>query len=340
MRQVVVPRYGPPHVLQVREVAAAQPGPGQVRIRVRAAGVNFADLLARMGVYPGAPPLPFVPGYEVCGHVDAVGPGAGPLQEGDPVFALTRFGGYAESVIVPVAKAFRLPATMTLEEGAAFACAFLTAYHVMIVMANLRRDQRVLIHSAAGGVGTAAIQLAKLIGAETFGTASAPKHAALVRLGLDHPIDHAGEDFERVVRRQTGGRGVHLILDPVGGASWRKSYRLLAPTGRLCVLGFSDVSRGRSVYSLPRLLLGLATAPCWRPLRLMEENRGVFGVKMAALWDYDEHLHQEVGALLALSEAGRLRPVVDRTFPLAGAAAAHTYIHEGRNFGKVLLTAA
>ncbi len=337
MRQVVIPRYGPPEVLEVREAKDPEPGPREVRIRVGAAGINFADIAARMGLYPGAPPLPMCVGYEVAGRIDRLGNEVAGFAVGDEVLALTRFGGYSDVVVVPAGAVSRRPPGMSVEEGAALPVTYLTAWHAMIVMGNLRKGERVLIHSAGGGVGTAAIQIAKLVGAETFGTASAAKHEALRKMGLDHAIDYTKEDFEEAVRSLTGGKGVHLVLDPVGGRSWKKGYRLLAPTGRLCLFGFSEMTRGRKTRSILKVLRELVTLPRWSPLGLMNQNRGVFGVNMGALWDELELLRGEVAKILRHYEAGRLRPIIDRGFPFAEAGAAHAFIHARKNLGKVLL---
>lgn len=338
MRQVVIPRYGPPEVLEVREAPDPEPRAGEVRIRVGAAGINFADVAARMGLYPDAPKLPMVVGYEVAGRVDAVGAGAEGLAVGDEVLAMTRFGGYADVVCAPLATVLKRPAGMTVEEGAALPVVYLTAWHAMVVMGNLRKGERVLIHSAGGGVGTAALQIAKIIGAETYGTASAGKHEALKKMGLDHAIDYTKEDFEEAVRRLTGGKGVHLVLDPVGGKSWKKGYRLLAPTGRLCCFGYSEMTRGRTTRSILKVVKEVATLPRWSALTLMNDNRGVFGVNMGHLWSETALLREELAAILAHYQAGRLKPVVDRAFPFEKAADAHAFIQARKNLGKVLLT--
>jgi NADPH:quinone reductase-like Zn-dependent oxidoreductase len=337
VRQVVIPRYGPPEVLTVREGPDPTPGPGEVRVRVGAAGINFADVAARMGLYPDAPPLPAVMGYEVAGRIDALGAGVSEFAVSEEVLAMTRFGGYSDVVCVPTATVLKRPAGMSVEEGAAMPVVYLTAWHCMVVMGNLRKGERVLIHSAGGGVGTAAIQVAKIVGAETFGTASAGKHEALAKLGLDHAIDYTREDFEERVRALTGGKGVHLVLDPVGGKSWKKGYRLLAPTGRLCAFGYSEMTAGRTRRSILKVLKELATLPRWSPLALMD-NRGIFGVNMGHLWGETALLREELAAILAHYEAGRLKPIVDRAFPFAEAAAAHAFIQARKNLGKVLLT--
>src|SRR5207253_2835792 len=173
-------------------------------IRVRAAGVNFADLMARRGLYPDAPPLPFVPGYEVAGEVDA----GEPALVGRRVLALTRFGGYSEAVVVPAKRAVEIPAKLSFAEAAAIPVNWITAWHMLVELCNVRRGQRVLVHAAAGGVGTAALQICRRVGAEVIGTASASKHARLREMGLSHAIDYRTQDFEVEVKRITGGRGV------------------------------------------------------------------------------------------------------------------------------------
>jgi NADPH:quinone reductase-like Zn-dependent oxidoreductase len=339
VRQVVIPRYGPPEVLEVRESRDPEPKQGEVRVKVGAAGINFADVAARMGLYPDAPPPPMVVGYEVSGKVDALGPGADAngVAVGDDVIAMTRFGGYSDLVCVPASGIVKRPASMSVEEGAALPVVYLTAWHAMVAVGALKKGERVLIHSAGGGVGTAAIQIAKLVGAETIGTASAGKHEALKKLGLDHAIDYTREDFEPAVRRITGGKGVHMILDPVGGESWRKGMRLLAPDGRLCCFGYSAMTAGRRTRSILKVLWEFLFLPRVSPLALMDRNTGVYGVNMGHLWDHVELLRAELAAILRHVEEGKLRPIVDKVFPFREAAAAHAFIQDRKNFGKVLL---
>jgi NADPH:quinone reductase-like Zn-dependent oxidoreductase len=272
VREVVISRFGPPSVLRMRERADPEPAAGQIRVRVAAAGINFADIYYRMGLSPDVPPLPAVPGFEVAGTVDAIGPGVMTFAIGDRVIAITKFGGYTDALVIPAARVFRLPAGMSMEEGAALPVAYLTAYHAICVLGNIRAGQRVLIHSAAGAVGIAAIQVAKMIGAETFGTAGRAKLDEVRRLGVDHAIA-SDDDFEEEVRQLTRGRGVHLVLDPLGSRSWKAGYRLLAPTGRLCILGSTELMRHHQRRWLPSVLFALLSTPLWPPLRLMSRAR-------------------------------------------------------------------
>jgi synaptic vesicle membrane protein VAT-1 len=333
LRQIVIPRFGGPEVLSIREALEPAAGPGEVSIRVVAAGINFVDLQTRMGLFPDAPRPPLAPGYEVSGVVERAEDVDG-IAPGDRVLAMTRLGGYSEVVVAPREKVRKIPENMSFEEAAALPVVYLTAHHALITLGNLQKNQRVLIHSAGGALGTAAIQVARSVGAVTFGTASARKHDALRKRGLQHALDY--RDYDEEVRRQTGGRGVHYIIDPLGGRNWRKNYRLLAPSGRMCVVGFSDISPGSRFPSLPALL-ELLRAPRFRPLQFMNDNRGVLGVKMVGLWDEPEVFPRSMEAVLALYAQDSIRPVVDRVFSFSEAAAAHRYIHERRNFGKVLL---
>jgi NADPH:quinone reductase-like Zn-dependent oxidoreductase len=341
VRAVVVPRNGPPEVLEVQERADPELGAGQVRIAVRAAGINFADLLARSGVYPDAPGLPCVLGYEVAGEVEAVGEGVEGIATGDRVLAPTRFGGQAELVTVAADQVIPLPDDLSFEQGAAFPVNYGTAYAALVLMAGAREGERVLIHAAAGGVGTAAVQLAKARGCEIFGTASGSKHEALREHGVDHPIDYRTQDFADEVRRLTDGEGIDVALDALGPKSFRKDYRLLRQGGRLVMYGYSesDSAGSRNLGALATTLarMPFATVPWWRSLALMNENKGVFGLNMLQWWDREGNLERVVEPLRGELESGALRPVVADAFAFDRAAEAHRYIAERRNIGKVVL---
>lgn len=338
MRQVWIPKAGPPEVLELREARDPLPGPGEVRIRVEAAGLNFADVMGRLGLYPDLPPMPVVPGYEVAGRIDAVGPGTFPDWVGRDVLAMTRFGGYADVVCVPERQAFTRPEGMGADAGAALPVNYLTAFQLVEVMGSLRAGDTVLIHSAGGGVGIAAIQLARRIGARVIGTASAGKHEALRAMGVEHCIDYRNEDFAARARALTDGRGVELILDAVGAASFRDGFRVLAPTGRLGMFGLSAAATDKRRRPLAALRAGLATLRlCWGPLGLMNENKGVFGVNLGHLWEEGERVAGWMETLLGYWRDGAIRPVVAERFPFARAAEAHHYVQDRRNLGKVLL---
>jgi NADPH:quinone reductase-like Zn-dependent oxidoreductase len=341
VRAVVITRHGGPEVLRVEERPTSPPGPGEVAISVRAAGINFADTMARCGTYPDAPAPPCVIGYEVAGEVESVGAGVESVREGDRVCAATRFGGYSEHVTVPAGQVFALPQDVPFEQGAAFPVNYGTAYAALVIMGGVRAGDRVLIHSAGGGVGTAATQVAKARGAEVFGTASAPKHDAIRANGVDHAIDYRSTDFEGEVRRITGGDGVDVIIDALGPASFRKDYRLLRQGGRLVMYGLADVQTGdrRNVPAVLRNLVRMpfATVPWWKSLGMMNENKGVFGLNMLHWWDQEGDLERVTEPLAAALEAGELEPVVAEAFPFDRAGDAHRFLQDRRNIGKVVL---
>ena len=335
MRQVVIPRHGGPEVLELREAPDPVPGQGEIRIRVRAAGVNFADILARIGLYPDAPKPPVVVGYEVAGLVDAVGSGVTSAHGGDRVVALTRFGGYSDCVVVPAAQVFRFPDQLSDAEAAAVPVTYLTAAVALYRMAAVTAGDVVLVHNAGGALGIAATQLARLRRATVIGTASAAKHDALRRFGVDHVIDYRHADVEAEVKRLTKGRGVDVVLDPIGGSSFGTSYRMLAPLGRLVMLGVSSMSGERRDNW--RVLRSWWAMKRFEPLSMINRNRGVFGLNLAHLWD-EPRLLQLMDLVLTELRAERLTPVVARTFPLDRAADAHRFIQSRANIGKVVLT--
>ncbi len=328
-------------VLQVQERPDPPVGPGEVRIAVKAAGINFADTMARLGLYPDAPKPPCVMGYEVSGEVESVGDGVSEHAVGDRVVAGTQFGGQAELVVVPEAQVLPLPERLSFEQGAAFPVNYGTAYAALIVMGSLREGNRLLIHAAAGGVGIAATQIARNVGAEIYGTASPSKHDAIRAQGVQHPIDYRNQDFETETMRLTGGEGVDLIIDALGPTSFRKDYRLLRPGGRMVMYGLSEVT-SESGRDLPAMLKGLfkmplATVPWWKSLMMMNENKGVFGLNMLKWWEREGGLDRVTEPLMADLEAGNLEPVVAEAFPFERAGDAHKFIAERRNVGKVVL---
>jgi NADPH:quinone reductase-like Zn-dependent oxidoreductase len=341
MRAVVINKNGPPEVLEVEQRPDPPVGPGEVRIAVKAAGINFADTVARVGLYPDAPDLPSIVGYEVAGEVESVGEGVSEHKPGDRVLAGTRFGGYAELVTVREDMVYALPKKLSFEQGAAFPVNYATAQAALVTMGGLEKGDRVLIHAAAGGVGIAATQIAKLRGAEVFGTASASKHEAIREQGVDHAIDYRSQDFAEEVERITAGEGVDLILDALGPTSARKGYRLLRAGGALVIYGASEVSvgEGRNLLAAGRAALKapFATLPWWKSLAILNENKGVFGLNMLHWWDREGSLDRVIAPLIPQLENGELVPVVAEAFPFDRAPDAHRFIAERRNVGKVVL---
>src|SRR5215210_5764137 len=242
MRQIVTTTTGDIGVLKVQEKPDPTPRDDEVVIRVRAAGLNFADILSRQGLYPDSPPKPCVMGYEVSGVVEAAGKDVNSAFLGKSAVAMTRFGGQSELVKVKAAQIFEKPEKLTFEQAAAIPVNYLTAYALLVVMGSLHAGESVLIHNAGGGVGLAALDIAKKIGTETFGTASPGKHKFLAERGLDHAIDYRKQDWLPELQKLTNSRGVDLVIDPIGGSHWKKSYAALRHTGRLGMFGVSMVS--------------------------------------------------------------------------------------------------
>jgi NADPH:quinone reductase-like Zn-dependent oxidoreductase len=335
MKQIRFTRVGDPHVLELFESADPTPSAGQVRIRTEAAGVNFADLMARMGIYPDAPPLPSVVGYEVAGTIDAVGDGVDTSRIGEPVIAMCRFGGYSTHVLVDDIQAVRRPDGLDAIHGASIPVTGLTAWMMLEEMGRVREGDRVLVHSAGGGVGLMALELIKFRGATAIGTASARKHDFLRERGYDQLIDYRNQDFADVLRDEPP---LDLVLDPVGGASWTKGLDLLHPGGRLICFGMSSnaTSEQRSLMAVIRNMLAV---PWLRvnPISLMNENRGVMGVNMGHMWDERERVTAWLAALMARWADGHLRTHVHATVPFSNAPEAHRILHDRENFGKVIL---
>jgi NADPH:quinone reductase-like Zn-dependent oxidoreductase len=304
---------------------------------VKAAGVNFSDLLARVGMYPEAPKPPSVIGYEVAGDVESVGDGVENLKPGDRVIAGTRFGGQAELAVTAAGNVFPLPDGWSYEKGAAVPVVYVTAYAGMIRYGNVLAGERVLIHAAAGGVGIAATQIGKHLGAELYGTASASKHDAIRGFGIEHAIDYHSQDFVKEIRRVTSEkRPLDLVMDAVGGSSFRKSWSLLRSGGRLVAFGVSE-SGGGERRELGKALKMLATSPIFPILTMMRDSKSVIGLNMLALQD-TKGLGDYISPLTDLMEQGIVDPVVAEAFAVERAADAHRYLSERKNVGKVVLT--
>ncbi|MFY9931786.1 MAG: medium chain dehydrogenase/reductase family protein [Streptosporangiaceae bacterium] len=337
MRAIWITRAAGPEALQVRETADPEPGPGQVRIRVRAAGLNFAEVMAAQGLYPDAPKPPCVVGYEVAGVIDALGDGVQSYPAGQRVLALTHFGGHADVVCVPAGQVLPMPEAMSFEEAAALPVNYLTAYHMLFRVAAVRPGERVLVHMAAGGVGTAVLQLCRTVdNLQIFGTASAAKHDVLRAEGCAHPIDYHATDYAVEVHRLTAGEGVDIVLDPLGGHDWRKGLKLLRPCGRLVAYGFANLASGPRRRPA-RLLSQVTGIPLLTPLGLMNRNLTVSGVNIGHLWGQMAILREELQAVLVLWDQGKVKPLIDRTYSFADAVAAHRRILQHQNIGKIVL---
>ncbi len=338
---ILIERHGPPEAFVEREVPLRELGPDEVQVKVQAAGVNFADLLMRAGLYGTVPSLPYSPGFEIAGEVVRVGSETSEWQAGDRVVALLRYGGYARDVVVSARRLMRYPESLTPEQAAAIPVVFLTAWVCLFEAARARPGETALILGAGGGVGTAAVQLAIREGLRVIGTAGDPRKRTFVtdELGAEACFDSRAE-WEPEVRRVVGKRGIDVALDPVGGRATAACRGLLAPLGRLVFYGLSE-AMPRHKRSWLRASRAWLRTPRFHPLGLVEPNIGVFGVALLHL-DSKEHILPPILEQVYRSvAAGELRLVLDCTFSLdrTGAVAAHRYLHARRNLGKVVLTA-
>jgi NADPH:quinone reductase-like Zn-dependent oxidoreductase len=330
MQAVVITKHGGPGVLRVEERPDPTLGRGEVRIAVAACGVNFADVMARIGVYPDAPKPPCVIGYEVAGTILELGDGVEGLNHGQRVMAGTKFGGYASQVVVAASDIVPLPDELTFEQGAAVPVQYATAWAGLIGYGNLQEGERVLIQAAGGGVGIAATQISKRHGAEVYGTASPSKHERILELGVDHALDYTTAGWE------TGLPKFDLIMDAIGGKSFRRSYELLRPGGRLVAFGASAVVSGerRNPVSALRTVLRM---PRFNMIKQMSESKAVIGLNMLSLWNDRHTLEPWIGPLRELLADGTIKPVVAGDFSFEEAGAGHRMLTERRNLGKVVL---
>lgn len=341
MVQVQIPRFGGPEVLVPVEVAAPPLAPGQVRIKVSAAGVNFAEVQMRMGLYPEAPKLPFVPGFEVAGVVVEIAPDVRELRRGERVLAICRFGGYASEVVLPASQVRKTPRRLSDREAAAVPVSFLTAWIALVDLARVRADDRVLVPGAAGGVGTAMVQVAARAGAEVTAVVGSPEKKEKVRaLGAAKALT-----YEELATGRAGhgkgadARGYTVILEPRGGRFVGESMRRLAPCGRVVCYGVSSIVSGPR-RSIPHALGQLLRTPLLTPIGLQMGNRGILGLNMLKFFDTEEGMRVAMqamdGALEGL-QSGVFSPVVGKTFPMAKAGEAHRYLQSRRSVGKVIL---
>jgi NADPH:quinone reductase-like Zn-dependent oxidoreductase len=331
MRAVVITKHGGPNVLKVEERPDPELGPGEVRVDVAAAGINFADVMARMGLYPDAPKTPCVVGYEVAGTILELGEGVTGLSHGERVLASTKFGGYASQVVAPSSDVVPLPDGLSFEQGAAIPVNYGTAWAALIGYGSLQPGERVLIHSAGGGVGIAATQIARRVGAEVYGTASPGKHERIKELGCEHALDYTQSGWEGGLPK------FDVILDAVAGKSFRTSYSLLRPGGRMVVFGASSLVTGQR-RNLATALRTVLRMPRFNLIKQMSESKAVIGLNMLTLWKDRGTLEPWIGPLREMLGDGTVKPVVAADFSFEEAGAAQSMITERRNVGKVVLT--
>jgi NADPH:quinone reductase-like Zn-dependent oxidoreductase len=340
-RKVVVHSAGGHDHLKLETARVPLPRRGEVRIAVRAIGVNYADTIVRQGLYASAKEFigwPITPGFEVAGVVEAIGEGIRDLAVGTEVVALTLFGGYASHVVVDRAKVFRRPAATTFEQAAAVPAVYLTAWYALFELAHPRKDQRVLVHSAAGGVGSALVQMAKLAGCEVTAVVGATsKVAAAKALGADHVIDKSNQNLWRVAEA-ISPEGFDVVLDANGITTLAASYDHLARPGKLVVYGFhSMMQKTGGTPNWPKLAIDYLRTPRFNPLDMTNASRSVLAFNLSYLFDRDDLLLQAMTQIMGWLEAGTVVPPTVKTYPLADVARAHADIESGLTIGKLVL---
>jgi|TARA_B100001741_G_C16547971_1_gene597836 NADPH:quinone reductase-like Zn-dependent oxidoreductase len=333
MKAVIVTKHGDPDKMEIQDVSMPIPGPNEICIKVSKAGINFADILSRMGLYPGAPKPPFTPGMEVSGTIHELGPDVEGFEVGDRVVGSGTNGGYAEYTVSNCKGVFKIPKDVSFEVAASFPAVYLTSYLMIIHPGDLQPGESILIHGAAGGVGLASIELAKIAGAKTiFGTCSPSKHEFIQERGV-LPVDK--DNFLAEIMQWTDDKGVDLVLDPIGGEHLMQSYRCLGSGGRVCSFGISDMAPGKKRSHWHRIKSWLSF-PKFDPLKMMTSNRGVFGIHLGR-WKNWEHLDKARKDLMGWISEGKISPHVDKVFPSEKVSDAHHYIQDRKNIGKVLL---
>lgn len=336
MRAILLERHGRPRVLRPVEVPEPTPGPGELVVRVEAIGLNFAEVLSRRGQYGWAPPLPYVPGMEACGVVEAAGRGAQRARPGERVIVLGQHGAYAEKIVASELRVVPALARLSPAENAALAVNYLTAWVSLFEMARLRPGDRVLVHAAAGGVGTAAVQLAKGFACTVYGAVGSDRKLETVRaLGADHVVNYRKLDLAAELERLAGERPVDVALALVAGAPYRAALRTLAPFGRVVIAGVAGLQY--------RLWNPLSVWRAWRDLprpdvrRMAVASTGVLASHLGYLLDRPERLADVWRELVAFLDAHAIRPVVGAEFPFGQMPEAHALLESRESTGKVVV---
>jgi NADPH:quinone reductase-like Zn-dependent oxidoreductase len=324
--RIVLSALGGPEVFKIIEDDVRDPGTNEVRIWILASGVAFADVLMRRGLYSGVPPLPYSPGYDIVGVVDCVGADVSQWKSGDYVAALIQTGGYSRLIVLPSSELVRVPAGLDPAEAVSLVLNYTTAYQLIHRIAKLSQGDKVLIHGAAGGVGTASLQLGSLVGLKMFGTASKPKHALVAALG-GIPIDYRSEDFGQ------RAAGVDAVFDAIGGRNWLRSYRALGKGGRFVGYGMSAAIEGGQ----RNVLLAIASFAWLRLASLLPGKSARWYNVMTEKKKQPDQFREDLSRLLAMLQEKLIRPVVAERLPLREAARAHELLERASVSGKIVL---
>ena len=337
MKAAYLVKYGSKkNGFEIREAPKPVPKPSQVLIKVEAFGLNFADVMARLGLYKAAPPLPAILGYDVVGKVEAIGKEVQHLKVGQRVTALTRFGGYAEYSVAEREVVFPISDSFSVGVAVALATQFSTAYFLSHNMANLKENDRVLIHAAAGGVGSALVQMALHKKCLVFGTCGSPeKIAYLKKNGVQHPINYRANDFEEAVRQLVKKKGLDAVFDPVGGKSIKKDYRLLGAGGRVFSFGVSSMNQTKSIFGKLRVLWQFGI---YHPLQFLSNSKGMVGINMLKIAEENpDKIAKVMQEVIRLTEEGILDPHVGGEYHVEQLSEAHAFLESRKSMGKIVI---
>ena len=335
-RSVFITRHGGPDVLELRSASLSGPKEHEVLVEIKYSGINFADIMSRMGLYTTRLKPPYRLGMEIAGIVAKAGSDKNRSMVGRTVVGICRSGGYSTHVNVPAEQLFVID-DKWLSVSAAIPVNYLTAYFMMIHQGSLREDETILIHGIGGGVGIAALQIAKKIGSNIIGTASGGKHPKIREFGVEQLIDYQSENFSDRVMDMTDGKGADLVLDSLGGEELAKSYGCLSEFGRVGAYGFSTAVTGpkRNYF---KILSKFLKMPSFSPRHMMMKNKGAFGFHLGMIRERKDLVSKYGKILFEWLEDGTIDPVIDSVFRLDQASDAHQYIGDRKNFGKVLLS--
>ena len=337
MKAAYLVKFGPAETaFEIREVEKPEPGSNQVRIKVEAFGLNFADIAARYGKYRGAPPIPSLLGYDVVGRVDKCGADVKNLNIGDRVTALTLFGGYAEFAIAENGVANKIRESISPGVAVALATQYCTAYFLSDRITNIQENEKVLIHAAAGGVGTALVQMALHKKCIVFGTCSSPEKIEYLRKnGVHHPINHRDKDFADTIRKLTGHKGLDVVFNPIGGKSLKEGYQLLGAGGRLVSYGVSSLNSQKTIFGK---LKDLWQFGIYHPVQFLSNSKGIIGVNMLKIaQEKPEKIARVMQEVIQLQQEGILRPHVGGKYSINQLAEAHTFLESRKSMGKIVV---
>ena len=336
MKRIEYTKFGGPEVLKVVDFDLEAPKANEVQIKTHFAGVNFAEIMTRMGLYPGAPKPPSSIGGEASGIIEKVGSDVSDFNIGDKVMGFAPFNSYSSHVNIEKKMLMKLPDQFSLEQGAAFPVIYITAYMMMCDLGNLKKNEYIFIRGAGGGVGTAAIQIAKAIGAKIIGASSSWKHEKMKELGANYCIDYRNENVKEKILEFTNGYGVDLIIDPVGAKQWKESYEMLAPMGKLIVYGNQNLVIGDK-KSLKAMFNEFISMPKIKPYQMIGANKAIMGYHLGRLKGAEHKIGYAIEGLYQLANQDLIAPIIAEIFSYEKAWKAHQYMQDRKNFGKVLI---